>query len=236
MLPLAPIIVAGARTQDPRGPLALALGLAIAFGLGGGLLASLGVELGDAPALRAIAAAILLVAGLVILIPMLSATSEHLLSPLAGWGDAISRRLPSAGLAGQAAAGAALAFAWAPCAGPSLGAAFALAASGGSLLMAMATMSIFALGAALSLLAAGYGLGRLAARGRLMVGRSAMVGKAAFGVALVRRRGRHPRWNRPSTGGGFRRYDARLAGRLRGRILTDCLSMTLLESDGDMAG
>jgi cytochrome c-type biogenesis protein len=185
VLPLAPIIVAGARTQDPRGPLALALGLAIAFGLGGGLLASLGVELGDAPALRAIAAAILLVAGLVILIPMLSATSEHLLSALAGWGDAISRRLPSAGLAGQAAAGAALAFAWAPCAGPSLGAAFALAASGGSLPMAMATMSIFALGAALSLLAAGYGLGRLAARGRLMVGRSAMVGKAAFGVALV---------------------------------------------------
>ena len=51
--------------------------------------------------------------------------------------------------------------------------------------MAMATMSIFALGAALSLLAAGYGLGRLAAHGRLMVGRSAMVGKAAFGVALV---------------------------------------------------
>ena len=182
VLPLAPIIVAGAWTQDPRGPLALALGLAIAFGLGGGLLASLGVELGDAPALRAIAAAILLVAGLVILIPMLSATSEHLLSPLAGWGDAISRRLPSAGLA---AAGAALAFAWAPCAGPSLGAAFALAVSGGSLLMAMATMSVFALGAALSLLAAGYGLGRLAARGRLMVGRSAMVGKAAFGVALV---------------------------------------------------
>jgi len=184
VLPLAPIIVAGARTQDPRGALALALGLAIAFGLGGGLLASLGVELGDAPALRAIAAAILLGAGLVILVPMLGATSEHLLSPLAGWGDAISRRLPLAGLAGQAAAGAALAFSWAPCAGPSLGAAFGFAASGGSLPMAMATMSIFALGAALSLLAGGYGLGRLA-RGRLMTGKSAMVGKAAFGVALV---------------------------------------------------
>jgi cytochrome c biogenesis protein CcdA len=97
----------------------------------------------------------------------------------------LGERLPSSGLAGHAAAGAVLAFAWAPCAGPALGAAFALAASGGSLLMAIATMSIFALGAAFSLLAAGYGLGRLAAHARALTGRSIRLGKAAFAVALV---------------------------------------------------
>ena len=72
--------------------------------------------------------------------------------------------LPAAGLLGSFAAGIVLAFAWAPCVGPTLGAAFALAASGGSLAAAMATMFVFALGAALALLAAGFGLGKLAGR------------------------------------------------------------------------
>lgn len=164
VLPLAPIVVAGARARDARGPLALALGLAATFGLVGGFLASLGVELGDVPALRAIAAMILVAVGFVMLIPALGARSERVLSPMAGWGELISKRLPAAGLTGQMAAGAVLALAWAPCAGPSLGAAFALAASGGSIAMTMAIMSVFALGAAASLLAAGYGLGKLAVR------------------------------------------------------------------------
>ena len=35
VLPLAPVVVASARSQDPRGPIALALGLAATFGLVG---------------------------------------------------------------------------------------------------------------------------------------------------------------------------------------------------------
>jgi len=185
VLPLAPIVVAGAASRDPRGPLALALGLAFTFGVVGGIIASFGVELGDNGAVRTVAALILVAAGLIMLIPALGLQSERVLSPLTRWSDMLSKRLPAARLFGSFAAGVVLAFAWAPCVGPTLGAAFALAASGGSLATAMATMFVFALGAALSLLGAGYGLGKLAARARLMTGRAARFGQAALAIVLV---------------------------------------------------
>ncbi len=185
VLPLAPILIAGAAARDPRAPFALAFGLALTFGVVGGVIASFGLELGDTAAVRAIAAAIMLAAGLIMLIPALGLQSERALTPLARWGDALSKRLPSAGLLGFVAAGAVLAFAWAPCVGPTLGAAFALAASGGSLAKAMATMFVFSLGAALSLLAVGYGFGRLAAHARILAGRTARAGQAALAVVFV---------------------------------------------------
>lgn len=177
VLPLAPIVAASARAQDPRGPLALALGLALTFGLAGGALASAGIEFGNSTFLRATAAMLMLAAGLAMLAPLVGAETERLLAPLSRWGDALARRMPKAGLVGQAGAGVVLAFAWAPCAGPTLGAAFALAASGGSMLMAMTTMAVFALGTAASLLAAGYGLGRIASHAR--------IGKTALALVLI---------------------------------------------------
>jgi cytochrome c biogenesis protein CcdA len=185
VLPLTPILVAGGRATDPRGPLALAAGLALTFGIVGGLLASFGVEVGASDHVRWISAAIMLAVGLILLVPALNDRAERLLAPASGAADALRGRLPVAGLAGQAATGAILAFAWAPCAGPTLGAAFALAASGGSLLAAMATMAAFALGAASSLLAVGYGLGRLAAKGRGIVRRAGAIGRFALGGAFA---------------------------------------------------
>lgn len=185
VLPLAPIVIAGAASQDRRGPIALALGLALTFGIVGGFIASFGVELGATDAVRLVAAAIMLGVGLIMLVPAFSLASERALASLARWSDVLSKRLPAAGLLGSFAAGIVLAFAWAPCVGPTLGAAFALAASGGSLAAAMATMFVFALGAALSLLAAGFGLGKLAAKGRFLTGRTARFGRAALAIALI---------------------------------------------------
>lgn len=185
VLPLAPIVVAGGRAADPRGPLALAAGLALTFGIVGGALAGLGVEFGAADRVRAISALVMLAVGIVMIVPALREGAERALGPLTGISERLRAALPGAGLAGQAAMGVVLAFAWAPCAGPTLGAAFALAASGGSLPMAMATMTAFALGAAASLLAAGYGLGRLAAGARRSAGWSAAIGRDAFGAALA---------------------------------------------------
>jgi cytochrome c-type biogenesis protein len=185
VLPLAPIVIAGARARDPRAPLALAAGLAATFGLVGGTLASLGIELGSTGWIRLASALIMVVVGLVMLVPVFSTRAELALSPLSRWADGLAQRLPAAGLLGQAAAGVVLAFAWAPCIGPTIGAAFALAASGGSLPAAMATMAVFALGAAGSLLAAGYGLGRLATGGRRFAGQFAAISRAALGLAFV---------------------------------------------------
>jgi cytochrome c-type biogenesis protein len=185
VLPLAPIVIAGARARDARGPLALALGLSLAFGVGGGLLASLGIEFGAADWVRVVSAALLLGVGIVMIVPALSGASERWLAPVSNFAEALQSRLPAAGIAGQAATGMVLAFAWAPCAGPTLGAAFALAANGGSLLAAMTIMTAFALGAAGSLLIAGYGLGRIAASGRRIAGWTSAFGRATLGVAFV---------------------------------------------------
>ncbi|SFK51054.1 cytochrome c biogenesis protein CcdA [Methylocapsa palsarum] len=185
ILPLAPIVAASARAQDPRGPLALALGLALTFGLVGGALASAGIEFGNSAFLRASAASLMLAAGLVMLFPLFSARAERLLAPLSRWGEALAKLMPKAGLAGQAGAGVVLAFAWAPCAGPTLGAAFALAANGGSIPMAMTTMTVFALGAATALLAAGYGLSRIAARTRIAAARAGRIGNIALAIVLI---------------------------------------------------
>jgi cytochrome c-type biogenesis protein len=185
VLPLVPIVIAGARASDPRGPLLLALGLAVTFGVVGGALASLGVELGAGEAVRIASAVVMVMIGLAMLLPAVSTQAERLLSPLSNVADRLATHLPKAGLFAQAGMGVVLAFAWAPCAGPTLGAAFALAASGGSLPAAMATMTVFALGAALSLLAAGYGLGHLAKRGRNLASRAAVTGRAILGLAFA---------------------------------------------------
>jgi len=183
VLPLAPLVVAAARAESLAGPLALAGGLALGFGLIGGALAAAGVEAGDSPALRVIGALALALAGAALLSPALQARLEHALSPLARLGGAAERRLPR-GLLGQAALGATLSLAWAPCAGPTLGAAFALAAQG-TRAYAMLAMGVYALGAAAALLLAGFGVGRLAALGRARTRAAAAYGRIAFGVTLI---------------------------------------------------
>jgi len=187
VLPLAPVVIAGGRARDARAPLALAAGLALTFGLVGGGLASLGVEFGSADALRIGSAALMLVIGVAMIAPGFDTRIENALSPIGRLANRLEEILPSVGLLGQFALGVVLALAWAPCAGPTLGAAFTLAASGGSVAASMLTMTVFALGAAVALLAAGYGLGRLAGGAKLTVGRWAAAGRLAFGalIALV---------------------------------------------------
>jgi cytochrome c-type biogenesis protein len=185
VLPLAPVVIAGGRATDPLGPLALASGLALTFGVVGGALAALGVEFGDSGWVRAVSAVTMIIVGGVMAASRLSNQAERLLSPSSRFADALAARLPNSGLWGQAGIGVVLAFAWAPCAGPTLGAAFSLAASGGSLPVTMIIMTVFALGAATSLLAAGYGLGRLAASGRRIAGSTGEYGRVGLGAAFV---------------------------------------------------
>ncbi len=190
VLPLAPIVVAAARARDPRGPLALAFGLAATFGLGGGVLASFGVEFGDSALARAASAVIMIAIGAALVTPAIGERIERGLGFVGRAADVMSERLPNAGLAGQALAGVVLAFAWAPCAGPILGAALILAAKGGSLAAAIATMTVYALGAASALMGAGYAAGRVASKarfawagagGRLLLGLAFLI----IGVAVL---------------------------------------------------
>lgn len=183
VLPLAPIVAASARARDPRGPVALALGLAATFGLVGGVLASFGVEFGDSALARAASAAIMIAIGAALLVPAFGERLERRLGFVGRAADAMGERLPNAGLAGQAAAGVVLAFAWAPCAGPILGAALILAAKGGSLAAATVTMTVYALGAAAALIGVGYAAGRVASKARFAWAGAG--GRLALGAAFV---------------------------------------------------
>jgi len=183
VLPLAPIVVAAASARDPRGPIALGLGLAATFGVVGGVLASFGVEFGDSALARAASAVVMIAIGAALLAPAIGERTERRLGFIDSAADMMSRRLPHAGLAGQAAAGVVLAFAWAPCAGPILGAALLIAAKGGSLAAAIATMTAYAIGAAGALIAAGYAVGRVASKARFAWAGAA--GRLALGAAFL---------------------------------------------------
>jgi cytochrome c-type biogenesis protein len=183
VLPLAPIVVAGARANDRRGPIALGLGLALTFGLVGGALASFGVEFGDSRIVRAASAAVMVLIGAALVFPALGDALERRLGFVGRTADIVSERLPRSGLVGQAAAGAVLALAWAPCAGPTLGAALILAAKGGSLATAIAIMTVYALGAAGALIAVGFALGGLAGKERLAA--VGVGGRVALGAAFA---------------------------------------------------
>jgi len=183
VLPLAPVVVASASARDPRGPIALGLGLAATFGIAGGVLASFGVTFGDWDWARAASAAIMIVIGAALLKPSIGEAIEGRLGVAGRAADALGERLPNAGLAGQAAAGVVLAFVWAPCAGPVLGAALLLAAKGGSVAAAMATMWAYALGAAGALIAVGFAVGRIASKARFAWAGAS--GRVALGAAFA---------------------------------------------------
>jgi len=185
VLPLVPIVVVGAASRDVRAPFALALGLALTFGVVGGFVAAAGVELGDDPVLRTVSALALIGVGAAMVSPWVAQFSERALAPVATAGGRWSNALPGNTLLSHAALGALLAVVWGPCIGPTIGAALLLAAQPGSLPLAMLTMSVFAFGAATSLLVVGFGMSKLTRETRLATRQAAHVARLVFGVLTI---------------------------------------------------
>ncbi len=153
VLPLVPIVLGSAAQQSRFGPLALAAGLVISFTGVGLFVASLGATSGfDPENVRWFGAALLLLAGLVLLVPQLQAQVTRLATPLADWANRRQAGLERFGLAGQFAIGALLGLVWSPCVGPTLGAATVLASQGQNLGQVTIVMAAFGLGIASVLL------------------------------------------------------------------------------------
>jgi len=186
VLPLVPIVLGTAVAHHRFGPLALAAGLALSFTLIGLAVAVAGFSLGiDAGSLRAVAAAIMIALGALLLVPAAQARLAAAGSPLSGLADRHFGHGASSGLAGQFGIGLLLGAVWSPCVGPTLGAASLLASQGRDLPMVALTMAVFGIGAALPLVALGT-ISRatlMAMRGRLLsVGK---LGKAMLGAAFI---------------------------------------------------
>jgi len=183
VLPLLPLVLAGAVERHRLGPLVLAAGLAASATVVGFAVALLGFAL-DRDLVRVLAGGLLVLVGLVLLIARLDVAVARAAAPIAAGAAALLARLGPGGLAGQFVVGALLGALWTPCGGPTLGAAIGLAAQRRSLGAAAAVMAAYSLGAVVPVLLLAYGSRRLAARpDRLAL--VARLGKPAVGVALV---------------------------------------------------
>jgi cytochrome c biogenesis protein CcdA len=185
VLPALPLIASGASQESRIGPMVVAAGLVTGFALVGVSLAAFGHFAGfDQDALRTFGALALAAAGLVMLIRPLEVRFAAALAPLGAAGGALTSG-PASGLAGQFAVGAGLGLVWAPCSGPALGAAIALATQAGGIVPATALMLLFGIGAATPLLVAAYGSRKLMLRLRAGAQGFGEQGKRVFGAALL---------------------------------------------------
>jgi cytochrome c-type biogenesis protein len=141
VLPLLPIVLGTAVSQHKLGPAALAAGLALSFVTIGMFVAT--------------AALLPIVIGLVLVMPVLQARVALAAGPVSNWAEQRFGGMSGSGLSGQFGVGLLLGAVWAPCVGPTLGAASVLAAQGKDLAQVSLTMLIFGLGAALPLLILG---------------------------------------------------------------------------------
>jgi len=186
VLPLLPLLLVPAASASRFGMVALVAGLVAAFVGAGLFVATVGFAIGlDSGVLRQGGAVLLAATGLL----LLSGGLQRRLAVAGGGvvdaGNRMIDRLAPAGAGGQLVVGLLLGLVWAPCVGPTLGAASLLAAQGRDLPSVAAVMAAFGLGAALPLLALGM-LTRQAFvgwRGRLLVAGGA--GKKLLGVSML---------------------------------------------------
>lgn len=152
VLPLLPLVLGAALSAHRWGALVLAAGLAVSFTAIGLFVATVGFAVGlDGEMFRAVSAVLLAVAGIVLLSTPLQQRVALAGSSIANAGNDFLQRLSPSGLAGQLTVGLVLGAIWAPCVGPTLGAASVLAAQGRDLGAVAAVMLAFGLGAALPL-------------------------------------------------------------------------------------
>ena len=156
VLPLVPIVLGTAQSEHRFGPAALGLGLALSFTLVGLFVATVGFAIGlDGDLFRTIGGAIMVIIGAILIIPGAQRFLATAGGPLTTWAHEPMRRLEGKGPFGQALMGLLLGLVWAPCVGPTLGAASVLAAQGEDLGMVTLTMLVFGIGAALPLVLIG---------------------------------------------------------------------------------
>ena len=186
VLPLLPIVFGTAQSEHRLGPAALALGVAISFTTIGLFVATIGFAIGlDTDLFRLVAAVLLIAVGIVLLVPRLQAQVAVAAGPVGNWVDDHFGSFSGNSLWGQFSVGLLLGAVWAPCIGPTLGAASVLAAKGDDLGQVALTMLAFGVGAALPLTALGFASREAMLRWRGKLAEAGKGGKMLLGIVLV---------------------------------------------------
>jgi cytochrome c-type biogenesis protein len=156
VLPLLPLVIAGALSQNKWAPFAMGAGLAMSYALLGLFVALLSNSIGfNADSLRWIGGLLLVLFGTVQLSPWLNDRLVLLLSPLANSAHTSAPKATGS-LWKALLTGAMLGLAWSPCSGPLLGGALTLVADTNEAWRGMLIMGFFGLGAAAPLVAIAY--------------------------------------------------------------------------------
>ena len=186
VLPLIPIVVAGAASAHRRGLMALAGGLVASFAVLGTAIAYAASAFDvDPRTYRMVAAVVLGLFGLVLLSGSLQRRYATATAGVGDWGQRMLARLEPAGLGGQFLVGVMLGVIWSPCVGPTLGAAIGLASQGKDLPSIAVVMAAFGIGATIPLIAVGLLSRRLVAHTRDHLLFGGRIGKAALGLVLM---------------------------------------------------
>jgi len=148
VLPVVPVIMAGAEREDRLRPLLVVLGLAAAFMAMGAVSSLFGALLvGRTRYLEAAGAAIITVLGLMVLFDMSVFKRLSLLSNI---------RVRGEGRLSGLMLGLALGVVWVPCIGPFLSSILAMVGTSGQLLPGVVLLGFYALGLAIPMLAVAY--------------------------------------------------------------------------------
>jgi len=186
VLPILPLVLGAAASEQKWGPAALAAGLSVSFVAIGLFVATVGFSIGlDADVFRYVAATMMVAIGIVLVLPRLAAPLAMAGGPIANWADQRMDGLRASGLPGQFAIGFLLGAVWSPCVGPTLGAASLLAAQGRDLGEVAVVMLAFGAGAALPLLALGMLSREAMMRGRHLLVSAGKGLKAGLGAMFI---------------------------------------------------
>ena len=186
VLPLVPIVIGTALSENRYGPAALALGVALSYVAIGLFVATVGFAIGlDQDVFRSAAAVLLILVGGVLLLPRLQLQLAAAAGPIGNWAQQRRSGISTRGIGGQFAVGLMLGVVWSPCVGPTLGAASILAARAENLAGVALTMFAFGIGAALPLCAIGLVSREVLSRWRSRLLAAGSLGKLLMGVTLV---------------------------------------------------
>lgn len=186
VLPLLPIVLGSAATEHRFGPLALAAGVALSFVAVGLFVATIGYGLGlDADVFRNAAAILMIAVGGILAIPPLQVRLAAAGGPVSDWAERNLSGFSTQGISGQFGVGLLLGAVWAPCVGPTLGAASVLAAQGESLGQVAGIMTAFGFGAAIPLMALGLMSRQAMLRWRQQMLQGGKTVKILLGIVLI---------------------------------------------------
>ena len=186
VLPILPIVLAGALQASRIGPVAMAAGLGVSFVALGMVVLVAGRAIGLSAEMVAQAGAVLRIGfGAIMLVPQLSERFAFATAGVSSSADASITSLASGGWRGQFTAGLLLGAVWSPCVGPTLGGAISMASQGENLLRAGGIMVAFAFGIGTVVIALGYGASAILRRNQTRMIKFAAAAKPALGAVFI---------------------------------------------------